>query len=156
MPKGLCVLCGVLLGCAEQAQQPITLPPVVVMAKANGSVVAAAKAQIGRRYVYGAASPKVGFDCSGLMQYIFAKVNINLPRTAKAQAKLGVPVSWDSLQSGDLLVFNGTRHVGVYIDGGRYINASSFSGRVVERTLVRAKLTKARRLIANRPEKVAQ
>jgi cell wall-associated NlpC family hydrolase len=77
-------------------------------------------------YLWGGTTPK-GFDCSGLMLYVFKHFGINLPRTSQDQYKKGKPVAKGSLQPGDLVFFEktstGPGHVGMYIGGGKYINA---------------------------------
>ncbi len=100
--------------------------PAAVTGSASGSaIVNTAKNYLGIRYVWGGSSPS-GFDCSGLVQYVCAKNGISLPRTAREQAKVGVAVSRDNLQPGDLLFFakNGTvHHVGIYVGNGQMIHA---------------------------------
>jgi len=85
----------------------------------------------GGKYIWGGTSPK-GFDCSGYVQYLYKKHGVNLPRTAWAQSKKGVPVSLDELQKGDLLFFLTDKkrgipvtHVGIYIGNGEFIHAAS-------------------------------
>ena len=105
------------------------------------SLVAFARAQLGRRYVWGGESPERGFDCSGLTRYIMARLKVQIPRTARAQARAGAPLVRDrtALQPGDLLMFGfgRTSHVGIYVGDGRFIHASSAAGRVVESRLDR-------------------
>src|SRR5262245_20942072 len=103
------------------------------------SVVRMAKAQLGRRYQFGGATPKEGFDCSGLVKYVMAALNLDLPRTADLQAKQGLSIKRDTsrLLPGDLLTFGQTSksdvsHIGIYVGSGRYIHASSVAGRVIE------------------------
>jgi cell wall-associated NlpC family hydrolase len=89
---------------------------------------------IGRPYVWGAEGPDA-FDCSGLMQYIFAKVGIELPRRAIDQSRVGDRVG-PRLEPGDLLFFSTdsrkslVTHVGIYEGDGVMINASQRAGRV--------------------------
>jgi len=85
----------------------------------------------GGKYVWGGTSPK-GFDCSGYVQYLYKKHNVNLPRTAWAQSKKGLSVDKDDLQKGDLLFFLTDKkrgipvtHVGIYIGNGEFIHAAS-------------------------------
>ncbi len=85
---------------------------------------------MGVRYVYGGESP-TGFDCSGLVQYSYARVGISLPRTTYAQYASGQPVSRSELEPGDLVFFDGVGHVGIYVGGGRFIHAPH-TGTVVQ------------------------
>jgi cell wall-associated NlpC family hydrolase len=128
-------------------------------AAARDSVAALARAQLGRRYLFGGTDPARGFDCSGFTRYLMRAMGVQLPRTAREQAAAGREVPRDParLRVGDLLTFGrGGRitHVGVYVGGGRYIHASSYAGRIVESRLDRreSSLVRAwmgvRRLIA--------
>ena len=81
-------------------------------------------------YVWGGTSPKSGFDCSGLVQYVYSKWGIYLPRCASEQVNKGVPVKFNDLQAGDLVFFKNTykrglSHVGIFIGDGWFIHASS-------------------------------
>jgi len=85
----------------------------------------------GGRYVWGGTTPE-GFDCSGYVQYLYKKHNINLPRTAWAQSKKGEAVEIENLQEGDLLFFLTDKkrgipvtHVGIYMGDGNFIHAAS-------------------------------
>lgn len=94
---------------------------------------------IGRPYVWGAEGPNA-FDCSGLTQYVYQKVGIDLPRRAISQSKVG-DAAGRRLQRGDLVFFStDTRqslvtHVGLYEGGGMMIEASKRYGRVRRDTL---------------------
>lgn len=106
------------------------------------SVVALARSQVGRRYLFGGTDPTRGFDCSGFTRYLMRALGVQLPRTAAEQARVGREVPRDrlSLRVGDILTFgkgNRVTHVGVYVGNGRYIHASSGAGRVVESSLDR-------------------
>lgn len=91
-------------------------------------VVAIAKQYLGYRYVYGASSPSVGFDCSGLVTYVYKKYN---GYTFKCRTQLyldGVSVQYANLQPGDLVFFDtvgrgNITHVGIYIGNGQMIHA---------------------------------
>ena len=74
-------------------------------------------------YVWGGASPRSGFDCSGLVQYVYGKLGIALPHYTVSQYGRGRPVSRSSLRPGDLVFFYGLGHVGIYAGGGKYIHA---------------------------------
>lgn len=129
------------------------------VAAVRDSLVKLARQQLGRRYVLGGTSPEKGFDCSGLIRYILAKLDIEVPRTAAQQEKVGEQVAKDTaeLRPGDLVTFGrGSRatHIGIYVGDGRFIHASSAAGRVVESRLLRkpTRLIKpwreARRIVA--------
>jgi cell wall-associated NlpC family hydrolase len=97
---------------------PVYAPPPAKY----GGVVGIAMQYLGIPYVYGGASPS-GFDCSGLVMYVFGQIGVSLPHNAAAQYGYGMPVSRDQLQAGDLVFFNGLGHVGIYIGGGQFIHA---------------------------------
>ena len=85
-------------------------------------VVGIAMRYLGTPYVWGGASPS-GFDCSGLVAYVYAQVGVSLPHYTGAQWNVGVPVSRSDLQPGDLVFFDGLGHVGIYIGGNAFIHA---------------------------------
>ncbi|MBN2247298.1 MAG: C40 family peptidase [Coriobacteriia bacterium] len=97
----------------------------------SGSIVDVALLYLGVPYVWGGSSPS-GFDCSGLVCYVYRQVGVSLPRTSQSQFRVGqhIPADQvDQLQPGDL-VFFGTdgdpsrvHHVGIYIGGGDYVHA---------------------------------
>lgn len=99
------------------------------------SVLATADDYLGTPYLYGGTTP-AGFDCSGFVQYVFRRHEIDLPRTSRQQAQAGgrVSASLASLRAGDLMFFasSGSRidHVAIYAGNGRIIHSSS-SGRGV-------------------------
>ena len=120
---------------AQQVQQsssssasPPTIappPPVSIPTGGSGGAGHAAAASIalhylGVPYVYGGASPS-GFDCSGLVMYVYAQLGISLPHYTVAQWNATQPIS--SPEPGDLVFFNGLGHVGIYIGGGRFVDA---------------------------------
>jgi cell wall-associated NlpC family hydrolase len=88
----------------------------------HSNVVSIAMRYLGTPYVWGGASP-AGFDCSGLVMYVFAQVGVSLPHSSYAQYGMGSPVSRDQLQPGDLVFFDGLGHVGIYVGGGSFIHA---------------------------------
>ena len=101
----------------------IDYTPPPADASAGAQVVAIAMQYLGVPYVWGAADPSVGFDCSGLTTYVFAKIGVSLPHHAATQYTLGAPVPKDQLQPGDLVFFRGLGHMGMYIGGGNFIHA---------------------------------
>jgi cell wall-associated NlpC family hydrolase len=90
---------------------------------------------IGIRYRFGGRSPATGFDCSGFVRYVFARVTgRQLPATSFEQAAAGTVIGKSELQPGDLVFYN-TRgrpfsHVGIYIGEGRFIHSPSRGGSV--------------------------
>lgn len=95
-------------------------------------IIATAKQYIGVPYVWGGTSP-AGFDCSGLVYYVFRQHGITLNRTAASQYQHGSYVSKSNLRTGDLIFFQNTykagiSHVGIYIGDGQFIHASSSQG----------------------------
>lgn len=90
---------------------------------------------IGVPYAYGGTSPASGFDCSGLVRYVYAHFGIALPHSSYAQYDVGRLVSRRGLQPGDLLFFDDLGHVGLYLGNGRFIHAPHSGTRVRVETL---------------------
>jgi len=90
---------------------------------------------IGIRYTFGGRTPDTGFDCSGLVRYVFNHVmGRALPHNSIEMARMGTHVGKGELEPGDLVFFNtrGQRysHVGIYVGEGRFIHSPSTGGRV--------------------------
>ena len=100
----------------------------------GGAVVDMALSQIGRPYRLGGDRPARGFDCSGLVQWSYRNVGVDLPRVVSAQRHKGCSIDAGSLLPGDLVFFRtrGDRisHVGIYVGDGRFVHAPS-SGQAV-------------------------
>lgn len=112
---------------AEKVEEEIS-----VSADADKLIVIA-KSKLGSPYSFGSLGPSA-FDCSGYTSYVFRQMGISLPRTASSQAYAGVKVAKANLQKGDLVFFNtygGISHVGIYIENGNFIHASSYGSGVV-------------------------
>ena len=77
----------------------------------------------GVRYVYGGSSPRSGFDCSGFVRYVYAHFGVSLAHSSYAQFGRGRRIGRKSLRAGDLVFFDGSGHVGIYIGNGRFIHA---------------------------------
>ncbi|WP_371659326.1 NlpC/P60 family protein [Streptomyces sp. NBC_00280] len=87
------------------------------------AAVAAARAALGSPYVWGSNGPS-GFDCSGLMQWSYAKAGVSLPRTSQAQRYAGQQVPLSQAQPGDLVTYRSdASHVGMYVGNGQVIHA---------------------------------
>jgi len=92
------------------------------------SVLTQALAQLGTPYRWGGSTPNTGFDCSGLVRYVFkTALGIELPRISREQAQGGLPVKQQELTPGDLVFFSrsgkGINHVGIYLGDGRFVHA---------------------------------
>ncbi|HEV8600871.1 MAG TPA: C40 family peptidase [Gemmatimonadales bacterium] len=119
------------------------------------SLVHLARQQVGLRYRLGAVRPGLAFDCSGLVKWVLAALDFELPRTAAQQAKLGVAVPKDTAQllPGDLLFFGRGRrvtHIGIYVGAGKYVHAANRRKGVIESDITQAAPTwwkGARRLL---------
>lgn len=87
----------------------------------------------GSPYRNGGADP-AGFDCSGFVEYVFARHGVWMPRTVREQFQMGRTVKADALHPGDLVFFDTggspASHVGVMIDSGRFVHAPSSRGQV--------------------------
>lgn len=96
------------------------------------SIISTAKNYLGVPYVFGGASPEEGFDCSGFLEYVFARNGIEIPRTADEQYRLGKLVRQSQLVAGDLVFFTtyepGASHCGIYLGNDKFIHASSSKG----------------------------
>jgi len=109
---------------SSSAPSPSPPPPASSAPVGRGHPEAAAIAAryLGVPYRWGGASPS-GFDCSGLVMYVYAKLGISLPHYTVAQYHMGVAVSRSQLQPGDLVFFDGLGHVGIYIGQNQFIHA---------------------------------
>ena len=111
-------------------------------------VVNVAWKQLGVPYVWGGES-RAGFDCSGLVRYVYRRVGISLPHYTVSQFQRGTPVALRHLKPGDLLFFYGLGHVGLYIGHGLLVHAPHAGTRVTVARLASyaGRVSGARRLI---------
>jgi len=117
-----------------------------------------AKRFLGKPYVWGGNGPSC-FDCSGFTKMVYNAVGINLPRVSREQAKVGKLVRFNELQKGDIIFFDTGRkykrrvtHVGIYLEDGKFIHASSGKRRVTitsfnKRTFYKKRFLWGRRLV---------
>ena len=94
------------------------------------SVVSYARHFLGVPYSWGGSTPRSGFDCSGLVRFVYRRFGIHLPHSSWADLAHGRRVTRRSLRPGDLVFFYGASHVGIYVGDGRFINAPHSGARV--------------------------
>jgi murein DD-endopeptidase len=111
--------------------------------------------QQGRPYRWGGDRPERGFDCSGLVQWSYRNVGVELPRVVRDQRRVGRSVEPRHLHPGDLVFFrlhgDRTAHVGIYVGGGQFVHAPR-AGQPVRTDRLgdsywRARWTDARRIL---------
>ncbi|MFN7161893.1 MAG: C40 family peptidase [Fimbriimonadales bacterium] len=90
---------------------------------------------LGVRYRWGGNDPRTGLDCSGFVKMIYAQMGIALPRRARDQAKVGMPITrYEDLRPGDRLYFavkgKEIDHTGIYIGDGYFIHSARARGGV--------------------------
>jgi murein DD-endopeptidase len=142
---GLRLVVLVLLAALASACAPfhpdISPPPAGGAPDAGTRVVDTAMAQRGVAYRYGGSSPAQGFDCSGLVFYVYGEQGIVVPRTAAQQFAAATPLREQDLRPGDLVFFrlDGPRaavsHVGIYSGQRRFVHSPQSGRRVSEASL---------------------
>ena len=88
---------------------------------------------VGTPYRFGGNTPDGGFDCSGLIGYVYrSSAGLAPPRTVAQLSTFGEPVSRDDIRTGDLVIFGRGRptHAGIYVGDGRFVHAPSTGGTV--------------------------
>jgi cell wall-associated NlpC family hydrolase len=122
-----------LAGCAGSPPRPAPAAAPIASAAALGARAASlASRMIGTPYRTGGATPD-GFDCSGLVYYVYRELGVALPRTAAEQRAALQHVPAESLAPGDLVFFaTPADHVGIYLGGGEFVHAPG-TGRGIER-----------------------
>jgi cell wall-associated NlpC family hydrolase len=101
---------------------PPAPPPILGDGSGHPEAAKIALQYLGVPYVWGGASPS-GFDCSGLVMYVYAQLGISLPHYTVAQWNVTEPISSSQMQPGDLVFFDHLGHVGIYIGGGQFVDA---------------------------------
>ena len=114
---------------SEGADLPSTLTP-----EQAADITIYAVGLVGTPYRYGGNTPDSGFDCSGLIAYIYrTRAGVASPRTVAKMQGWGRPVTPEALRSGDLVLFaqrNEVTHAGIYVGAGRFVHAPSTGGEV--------------------------
>lgn len=124
-------------------------------AETGAKAVDLAKEYLGVPYEWGGTDPD-GFDCSGLIQYVYKKLGVNLPRVSRDQAKAGVPVEIKDLQKGDLIAFGSpVDHIGIYAGDGTMVVAPHRGDVVKIQKVDFDRITAARRVTGGAPIRAA-
>ncbi len=130
-PALMLAACLLLSGCAIFSGAPEPPPP------GQGTVLDTARSQLGVPYCYGGESPSTGFDCSGFIQWAYARHGVKLPRRTADQIHAGQPVQRGRQQPGDLVFFDLSRrksslHAGIVSGRDVFIHSPSPGGVVRE------------------------
>ena len=131
-PIGACLLA---LGCASPRVPPSTsaYDTSPLTAEQSNGVAIHALGLVGTPYRYGGNTPEGGFDCSGLIGYVYRNsTGQATPRTVARMAAFGRPVPASDLRSGDLVLFGASTpsHAGIYVGAGQFVHAPSTGGEV--------------------------
>jgi hypothetical protein len=155
----------ILAGCSTPIRKP-TPPSTVAKFKEDTSVGTegisiAAVGLVGVPYRFGGNTPAGGFDCSGLIVYVYNNAaGIKLPRTIQEMSRSGQSIQNESPAPGDLVFFNTTgerySHAGIYVGHGRFVHAPSTGGTVrldqMTSPYWAARYTEARRIANAKPQ----
>lgn len=98
-----------------------------------GDIAIHALGLVGTPYRYGGNTPEAGFDCSGLIGYVYrSRAGLAPPRTVSQLGSFGEPVGSEEIRTGDLVLFGRGRpsHAGIYVGEGRFVHAPSTGGTV--------------------------
>jgi len=151
-PLSLLVLTFLLAGCGHFGTAPTTsatsgIPRLPADARVPADpraheVVMFALGLVDNGYRFGGKNPDAGFDCSGMVSYVYGQAaGVRLAGSAADIARLGQPVGETGLRPGDLIFFNTLNrprsHVGIYIGNGRFIHAPNTNGKVRTESLTR-------------------
>ncbi len=120
-------------GCASRPPQERHANLPSLSAEQSSDIAIHALGLVGTPYRYGGNTPDSGFDCSGLIGYVYkARAGVAPPRTVAQLAGFGEPINAQVLRTGDLVLFGGTRpsHAGIFVGDGRFVHAPSTGGKV--------------------------
>ncbi|MHA3902860.1 C40 family peptidase [Castellaniella sp. WN] len=129
------LLCLWLAACAGPGGRRPAMPNPEIDPAQRTEVIMTALSLLDTRYRYGGSQARQGFDCSGLVKYVFGTATgATLPHNTEQIARMSRPVSRGDLQAGDLVFFDTlgrpNSHMGIYLGDGRFINAPSTGGQV--------------------------
>ena len=122
-----------LTGCASapssaagDARGRLTVEPRTGETGVGSAIADVAMGMVGTRYLYGGTDPVAGFDCSGLVYYVYGQAGYSVPRTSREQFRAARKISIDDADAGDLMFFQDQTklsHVGIYLGDGRFVHA---------------------------------
>jgi cell wall-associated NlpC family hydrolase len=126
--------CLLLAACSSTPPPPAgTARPSLSSAEQSRDAAIHAMGLVGTPYLYGGNTVDGGFDCSGLIGFVYREsAGLAMPRTVAQLAEVGTPVARNNLRTGDLVVFGGSRptHAGIYVGENRFVHAPSTGGEV--------------------------
>jgi cell wall-associated NlpC family hydrolase len=124
----LAVVLGVGAGPAPSWSTRDYQMPVGAPTNERGVIAARiAQSYLGVPYIWSGASPS-GFDCSGLVSYVYGRLGVSIPHNAAQQFRFGTPVDRAELVPGDVVFFDHLRHNGIYVGDGRFVHATTPGG----------------------------
>ncbi|RZL93266.1 MAG: peptidoglycan endopeptidase [Variovorax sp.] len=133
----LAIVCTCLLAAActtpRAPAPPRTVSYPTLSPEQAGDIAIHALGLVGTPYRYGGNTPDGGFDCSGLIGYVYrSRAGLAPPRTVAQLGGFGEPIGMAELRTGDLVLFGGGRptHAGIYVGEGRFVHAPSTGGEV--------------------------
>ncbi|MGJ7506056.1 C40 family peptidase [Variovorax sp. GT1P44] len=127
-------VCLMLAACGSApVQSTRSARPSLISAEQSADAAIHAMGLVGTPYRYGGNTVNGGFDCSGLIAFVYREsAGLATPRTVAQLAGFGEPIPRDGLRTGDLVVFGGARptHAGIYVGENRFVHAPSTGGEV--------------------------
>ncbi|HRM92586.1 MAG TPA: C40 family peptidase [Alicycliphilus sp.] len=133
VPPVLLLAAGLLLAGCGTAPAARSSAYARLSAEQSSDIAIHALGLVGTPYRFGGNTPEGGFDCSGLIGYVYnSRTGVAPPRTVALLSGFGASVPEDELRTGDLVVFGGGRptHAGIYVGEGRFVHAPSSGGTV--------------------------
>lgn len=130
---GACLLVAACSTPRAPGAAPRTIVYPTLSSEQAGDIAIHALGLVGTPYRYGGNTPDSGFDCSGLIGYVYrSRAGLAPPRTVAQLNDFGQPVGMAELRTGDLVLFGGGRptHAGIYVGDGRFVHAPSTGGEV--------------------------
>lgn len=133
-PRTTLLLVALLLaGCGSPPSSAPRAPRAALSSEQANDIAIHALGVVGTPYRYGGNSVEGGFDCSGLIGYVYrSRMGAAPPRTVAQLSDFGDPVATRELRSGDMVLFGSGRptHAGIYVGEGRFVHAPSSGGEV--------------------------